>query len=214
MWWKSAVNPLLPPLLCGLPDALQRVCHAFPVLCPARALLARVRLGSCPSLHPLRRRLPGIVRRLLRYYGRIRLLAAVHHRLRLLAFPVRTNRGMPPWSATRPPGSRTKSVCTCQGLRPRRVVGELAIARPFVWPSAYRTASAPGISTFSWINGWPARSLSTLHVRPRDRTRMTRGRCGSLLLHRNGLAPSALCRSPGAPDPGRSRHHYRAAGVD
>src|SRR5271170_7796727 len=92
------------------------------------------------------------------HYGRIRLLAAVHHRLRLLAFPMRTNRGMPPWSATRPPGSRTKSVCTCQGLRPRRVVGELAIARPFVWPSAYRTASAPGISTFSWLNGWPAHS--------------------------------------------------------
>jgi hypothetical protein len=71
---------------------------------------------------------------------------------------MRTNRGIPPWSTTRPPGSRTKSVCTCQGLRPRRVVGELAIARPFVWPSAYRTASAPGISTFSWLNGWPAHS--------------------------------------------------------
>src|SRR5271170_6347410 len=95
---------------------------------------------------------------LLRYYGRIRLLVAGHHRLRLLAFPMRTNRGMPPWSTTRPPGSRTKSVCTCQGLRPRRVVGELAIARPFVWPSAYRTASAPGISAFSWLNGWPAHS--------------------------------------------------------
>src|ERR1700719_2424202 len=42
--------------------------------------------------------------------------------------------------------------------------------------------------------------LSTLHVQPHDRPRMTRGRCGSLLLHRNGLAPSAPCRSPGAPD--------------
>src|SRR5712691_6628351 len=131
---------------------------------------------------------------------------------------MRTNRGLPPWSTTRPPGSRTKSVCTCQGLRPRRVVGELAIARPFVWPSAYRTASAPGISTFSWLNSLPRRRpgaglhtpLSTLHVRPHDRPRMTRGRCGSLLLHRNGLAPSALCRSPGAPDPGRSPGHYRA----
>ena len=28
--------------------------------------------------------------------------------------------------------------------------------------------------------------------------RMTRGRCGSLLLHRDGLAPSTPCRSPGA----------------
>src|SRR5690349_13080291 len=28
---------------------------------------------------------------------------------------------------------------------------------------------------------------------------MTRGQCGSLLLHCNGLAPSTPCRSPGAP---------------
>ena len=27
-----------------------------------------------------------------------------------------------------------------------------------MWPSAYRTASAPGISAFSWPNGWPAHS--------------------------------------------------------
>src|ERR1700687_808249 len=71
---------------------------------------------------------------------------------------MRTNRGMSPWSTTRPPGSRTKSVCTCQGLRPRRVVGELAIARPFVWPSAYGTASAPGLSLFPRLNDWPAHS--------------------------------------------------------
>src|SRR5260370_18273572 len=55
--------------------------------------------------------------------------------------------------------------------------------------------------------------LSTLHVRPHDRPRMPGGRCGSLLLHRKGLAPSALCRSPGAPDSGRSRRHYRTAEV-
>ena len=28
---------------------------------------------------------------------------------------------------------------------------------------------------------------------------ITRGQCGSLLLHRDGLPPSAFCRSPGAP---------------
>src|SRR5580704_18197911 len=49
--------------------------------------------------------------------------------------------------------------------------------------------------------------LSTLHVRPHGRPRMTRGRCGSLLLHRNGLTSSALCRSPGAPDSGHSFDH-------
>src|SRR3982074_2393564 len=47
--------------------------------------------------------------------------------------------------------------------------------------------------------------LSTLHVRPHDRPRMTRGRCGSLLLHRSGLAPPTPCRSPGAPRFGRSK---------
>src|SRR4051812_12528917 len=41
--------------------------------------------------------------------------------------------------------------------------------------------------------------LSTLRPRPRGQTRMTRGQCGSLLLHCNGLAPSTPCRSPGAP---------------
>src|ERR1700680_4280426 len=56
--------------------------------------------------------------------------------------------------------------------------------------------------------------LSTLHVRPHDRPRMTRGRCGSLLLHRNGLAPSALCRSPGAPDSGRSSGRQQPARLD
>src|SRR5664280_2572813 len=40
--------------------------------------------------------------------------------------------------------------------------------------------------------------LSTLRRCPREHLRMTRGRCGSLLLHRDGLAPSTPCRSPGA----------------
>src|SRR3978361_2397667 len=45
----------------------------------------------------------------------------------------------------------------------------------------------------------PSLPLSTLRPRPRGLTRMTRGRCGSLYLHRKGLAPSPSCRSPGAP---------------
>src|SRR5258708_24788647 len=40
--------------------------------------------------------------------------------------------------------------------------------------------------------------LSALRRCPRGHLRMTRGRCGSLLLHRDGLAPSTPCRSPGA----------------
>src|SRR4030095_3947357 len=40
--------------------------------------------------------------------------------------------------------------------------------------------------------------LSTLPQDPHGYLRMTRGRCGSLLLHRDGLAPSTPCRAPGA----------------
>src|SRR3954453_20841309 len=67
----------------------------FPGLRPARALLARVPLGSRPSLHRLRRRSPGLFRWLSRYYGGVRPLGVVPHRLSLLVFPMRT-RGSPP----------------------------------------------------------------------------------------------------------------------
>ena len=43
----------------------------------------------------------------------------------------------------RSPSSRTRSVGTCQGLRPRRAVQTLAITRLSVLPSASRKASAP-----------------------------------------------------------------------
>ena len=64
-------------------------------LCPARALLVRVPPGPRPSLHWLRHQLPGFVRWLRCYYGGVRLLGFVHHRLQLLVFPMRTN-GIPP----------------------------------------------------------------------------------------------------------------------
>src|SRR5215467_787234 len=79
-------EPLLPPLPCDLSYALQRLGHACPVLCPARALLTRVPLGPGPWLHQLRCQLSGFVRRLHCYYGRVCLLASVHQRRRLLAF--------------------------------------------------------------------------------------------------------------------------------
>src|SRR5215510_11472606 len=45
---------LIPPLPCGLPYAVERLCHANPALYPVRALLARVPLGPRPWLHRLR----------------------------------------------------------------------------------------------------------------------------------------------------------------
>src|SRR5262245_47110910 len=62
----------------------------YPVLCPARALLAHIPLGPRPWLHQLRSGWHRLVHRLLSYYGGVRLPAPVHHRLRLLTFPMRT----------------------------------------------------------------------------------------------------------------------------
>ena len=61
-------------------------------------------------------------------------------------------------SSWRSPGSRARSVRTCQGLRPRRVVGALAMARSGMLPSAFKTASAPGITELSRLDGWPMRT--------------------------------------------------------
>jgi hypothetical protein len=62
-----------------------------------------------------------------------------------------------------------------------------------------RRHQRPGVNCFRRSIPRQYAPLSTLHVPPRDRPRMTRGQCGSLLLHCNGLAPSTSCRSPGAP---------------
>src|SRR4029077_4356766 len=68
----------------------------------------------------------------------------------------RPNRALRP--IRRPPGSRTRSVHACQVLRPRRVAQVLALALLDILPSTTQTASAPGISFLSRLNGWPARS--------------------------------------------------------
>jgi len=60
---------------------------------------------------------------------------------------------MPSWPIPRSPGSRTRSVRTCQGLRPRRVARTLALTRPDMWPSASLTASAPGTLALSRLSG-------------------------------------------------------------
>src|SRR6266508_3998926 len=67
------------------PYALQRLWHAYPVLRPVRVVLARISLASTGSAAEYFR----LVRRLHGYYDGVRLPASVHHRLRLLAFPMR-----------------------------------------------------------------------------------------------------------------------------
>jgi hypothetical protein len=55
-------------------------------------------------------------------------------------------------------GSRAWSMRACQVLRPRRVAQALALSLLDILPSATQTASAPGISFLSRLNGRPARS--------------------------------------------------------
>src|SRR6266511_1516497 len=75
---------------CRFTYAVQCGGYAFPALCLARAAPDRIALGPAPSLHSLRSRKRGVVRRLHRYYGRVRLPLAVHHRITGATLPMRT----------------------------------------------------------------------------------------------------------------------------
>src|SRR5438477_10725000 len=57
------------------------------------------------------------------------------------------------WPDVGSPGSRPRSFCTCQVLRPRRAVRTLRWCVRNVLPSALETASAPG-DWLSRLNGW------------------------------------------------------------
>lgn len=168
--------------------------------------LFRVSLGLRPWLHRLRCWLPNFVRRFLSYYASVRLLRVVHQRLRLLTFPLRTTPSIiaisilsrKTGSTRRSPGSRAKSFHACQGLRPRRIGRVLAIAHLPMLPSAMTTASASKMRRFRGSMAGLHAPLPTLRRRPHERLRTARGRCGLLLLHRDGLAPSTPCRYLGA----------------
>jgi hypothetical protein len=70
----------------------QRLLQAIPALRPVPGTPTRVPFGRAPSLHLLRqrRRTASFVRRLLGYYGPVRLPALVHRRLVPLGFTPRT----------------------------------------------------------------------------------------------------------------------------
>src|SRR5437899_4093406 len=68
---------------------LQRTGRVRPARCPGHVLLLQVPFGQTSTLHPLRRWLPSLVRRLRRYYRSVRLPVFVHHRRASLDFPMR-----------------------------------------------------------------------------------------------------------------------------
>src|SRR5206468_11805587 len=95
--WMQIINMVqercetyLPILSCCLTDSLQRTWQTGLAQRPGLVALGRVSLGPIPSLHPLRRVVVRFVRRLLRYYGSVRLPTIVHHRRSSLDFPTRS----------------------------------------------------------------------------------------------------------------------------
>src|SRR6202050_3106982 len=82
-------EPQLLILDCCLTYPLQRTERVFPARCPGRVLLGQIPFGQASPLHLLRRRLPGFVRRLLRYFRSVRLPRSVRHRRTSLDFPMR-----------------------------------------------------------------------------------------------------------------------------
>src|SRR6266699_1629658 len=75
--------------IVGYSYPLQRTRRVFPARSPGRVLLWQVPFGQTLSLHPLRDRLSGLVRGLLRYYWSVRLPKSVRHRRMSLDFPMR-----------------------------------------------------------------------------------------------------------------------------
>jgi hypothetical protein len=107
-----------------------------------------------------------------------------------------TGRGIARFTA---PGT----ILTCQGRRLSRVERALALTRPFVWPCAIKTASAPWTTVLLRLSGWPIRTPPTLRRCPRGQRRTARGRCGSPLLHRRDLHHLLTVSLPGTLGTGR-----------
>src|SRR5262249_23712713 len=143
--------------------------HAYAALSPARALLVRIPLGLRPLLHRLRSGSLRFVRRLHSYFGGARLLVPVHHRLRLLTFPMRTvprPRHLRP--VTRYPSFRRDPFARDVALDPGGTTMP-RITASHMLRSTMKTVSAPASSSFRGSLPHPTQPLCTLRVRRRRR---------------------------------------------
>src|ERR687898_1848918 len=151
---------------CCPTHPLKRAGHVFPALCPGHVTLNRLSLGQPPSLHRLLSFLRlGLVRRLRRYYGAVRLPVFVHHRCASLDFPMRS---VFPFSTDRHGISRLPLKVLAGMLRAldrarSKSVSRLRRLRCCLPLSS--TASAPRSGhrlrdggSISRLNGWPART--------------------------------------------------------
>jgi hypothetical protein len=96
----------------------------------------------------------GLVRRLRRYYARVRLLAGVPVRIALLASRTGPAAGRPPDAREVSRFSRVQFLDVRTALGLRRAWRRLALSHPSVWPSLGSTRSAPG-TRFSKLDSSP-----------------------------------------------------------
>src|SRR6266545_2906714 len=185
-------EPLCPVPFCYLTYPLEAIRRVDPALSPAVVTIGRVPFGQPASLHHLRSRFRGLVRRLRRYYQAVRLPVVVHHRRESLDFPTRP-------ATLLAPGDHGLSRFPNAALpRMHGVSDRAGFRRTLHWRSVgcglppISTASAPRCaSLFRGSIPGPRVPLSTLRRRSCPRQRMTRGRCGSLRLQRFELASIA-----------------------
>src|SRR5436309_2476408 len=144
---KLTLRRSIPTTNAAIASCAPRPGHACPARRPGRALLARIPLGPGPWLHQLRSRSLHLVRRLLSYYDRVRFPASVHHRLRLLAFPMRTIDLIGRWSDAGPPRFRRDPFARDVVFDPGRTTGP-CIAALLMLRSTMETVSAPAICPF------------------------------------------------------------------
>ena len=191
---------MLTPFL-SLAYPLQRIGQDLPALSPEPVTLERLPLGQSPFLHCLLGLRLGLVRRLRRYYGSVRLPVAVHHRGASLDFPMRSGICSLPdghgisrfplkvlacmrrvLDRARSKGvSRYRRLKFCLLLRSRH--RHLGVATACAMVVQFR-GSIPRLHVL----------LSTLHPHPYGPSYMTRRQCGSLLLHCMKLSFTTPCR--------------------
>ena len=147
---------------------LQRAGRVGPARCPGRVLLSQVPFGQPPSLHPLRIRLPGVVRGLLKVLRVCPTSRSVRHRRASLDFPDVPGHIPIPRPDVGSPGSRARCLrCATGSLTARdsgtpRDIGASDGAFHFLLQRR-----RPGVSS-TRLNTRPARSpvnASTLLLR-------------------------------------------------
>lgn len=173
---------------------LERTVRVASALCPSRVLLWQVPFGQAPSLHLLRRRWLGLVRRLPRYCWPVRLPVVVHRRRASLDFPTRP---MAPSAVGNHRISRFPSMVFPYVLGVSDRAEPSTVSRYRRCGFAFRISLLRRRSGGSYFRGsipGPHVPLSTLRRHPCGRCRMTRGRSGSLFLHRMTLSFTTPCR--------------------